>query len=438
MFVVEFIWIDAMAPTDPFSLPFASYAWQCAQKPCDKRGHFSLGWAFNLFEDFQPGEIVAVDKRSNLKHCHAIVAQQIPQVGIPHDELRAALALQGQARLDTVDGEADRDPKNPTVSRVLLHFPGGLGSFSASRLTRVLPSSPQRVLLVNETITYRRLAKTQVGKADGVLEIGSSFGECTQILTKHARAVIGIDNSPELVEESRRRFPFCQIELLNCFERERLQFICTQLQEGTENFKIFVDIGGDRTSTAVCRILVLLDEVLGSSSPLLRGPCLVVVKSERLASAAAESCDTAGNICNLPEWWQSCVVPSSTRQQRKWGMNFTGWQWSAIMKPVNSARAYEFILLDWRISFAADFGLNAFWAPDRLCNMQLTNESSRETLWNLWSSLSCPDHFRISVLKRSQELFVAAHLPTMEPGWRVGTFPQAKSDRHELFIQLYV
>ena len=310
-----------MPPTGPFSLPFASYAWQCAQKPCDKRDHFSLGWAFNLFEDFQPGEIVAVDKRSNLKHCHAIVAQQIPQVGIPHDELRAALALQGQARLDTVE---DRDPKNPTVSRVLLHFPGGLGSFSASRLTRVLPSSPQRVLLVNETITYRRLAKTQVGKADGVLEIGSSFGECTQILTKHARAVIGIDNSPELVEESRRRFPFCQIELLNCFERERLQFICTQLQEGTENFKIFVDIGGDRTSTAVCRILVLLDEVLGSSSPLLRAPCLVVVKSERLASAAAESCDTAGNICNLPEWWQSCVVPSSTRQQRKWGVNFTG------------------------------------------------------------------------------------------------------------------
>ena len=239
MFVEELIWIDAMAPTDPFSLPFASYAWQCAQKPCDKRGHFSLGWAFNLFEDFQPGEIVAVDKRSNLKHCHAIVAQQIPQVGIPHDELRAALALQGQARLDTVDVEADRDPKNRTVSRVLLHFPGGLGSFSASRLTRVLPSSPQRVLLVNETITYRRLAKTQVGKADGVLEIGSSFGECTQILTKHARAVIGIDNSPELVEESRRRFPFCQIELLNCFERERLQFYLYSIARRDREFQDF-------------------------------------------------------------------------------------------------------------------------------------------------------------------------------------------------------
>ena len=289
-----------------FSLPFATHLWQCAQRPCDKRG-FSPGWAGNLFEDFRPGEVVAVDLRSNLKHCHARVADMVGIApGLQHDELCAGLARRCQA------------------GRILLHLPESVenvASFSTSRLTRVLPSTPQRVLVVNETVSYRRLAKTQVGKADGVLEIGSSFGECTQILTKHAKAVVGIDNSQELVEESRRRYPFCQIELLNCFhERERLLELCRELQGGTENFKIFVDIGGDRSSTAVCRILSFLDEVLNSvPSPLV--PCLVVVKCQGLSEAAAACSDPMGNISGVSgDWWQTCAVPSSTRQQRKWGV----------------------------------------------------------------------------------------------------------------------
>ena len=143
-----------------FSLPFATHLWQCAQRPCDKRG-FSPGWAGNLFEDFRPGEVVAVDLRSNLKHCHARVADMVGIApGLQHDELCAGLARRCQA------------------GRILLHLPESVenvASFSTSRLTRVLPSTPQRVLVVNETVSYRRLAKTQVGKADGVLEIGSSF-----------------------------------------------------------------------------------------------------------------------------------------------------------------------------------------------------------------------------------------------------------------------
>ena len=287
-----------------FSLPFFTHLWQCAQRPCDKRGHFSPGWAGNLFgPDFHPGEVVAVDLRSNLKHCHARVAENVAAPGL-HDELSAGLARRsGRILLHVPDESVEKSVEN-------------VASFSISRLTRVLPSTPHRVLVVNETVSYRRLAKTQVGKTDGVLEIGSSFGECTQILTKHAKAVVGIDNSQELVEESRRRYPFCRIELLNCFEREGLLELCRELQEGTENFKIFLDIGGDRSSTAVCRILAFLDEVLNSVPSLV--PCLVVVKCQGLSKAAAACSDPMGNISG--DWWQTCAVPSSTRQQRKWGV----------------------------------------------------------------------------------------------------------------------
>ncbi|CAK9054924.1 unnamed protein product [Durusdinium trenchii] len=271
--------------------PFSQYLWQCAQSPEEKPGTFFPDWAYNL-KAFIPGAIVAVDKRSNLKHCHATVVTDISLCcGLGEDELCKALSTFKHPRRE---GEWMGDDPG----RLLLEFSEAVrGYISVSRLTRVLPCSPARVLIVNETVSYRRLAKTQVGKVDGVLEIGSSFGECTQILTKHAAAVIGIDNSQELVEESRRRYPFCRIELLNCFQDPlQLQRLCSQLQDRCENFKIFVDIGGERSSTAVCRILVLLDEVVRGS---LCAPCLVVVKCKSLSAAAAASCDERATICIL-------------------------------------------------------------------------------------------------------------------------------------------
>ncbi|CAK9078438.1 unnamed protein product [Durusdinium trenchii] len=203
--------------------PFSQYLWQCAQSPEEKPGTFFPDWAYNL-KAFIPGAIVAVDKRSNLKHCHATVVTDISLCcGLGEDELCKALSTFKHPRRE---GEWMGDDPG----RLLLEFSEAVrGYISVSRLTRVLPCSPARVLIVNETVSYRRLAKTQVGKVDGVLEIGSSFGECTQILTKHAAAVIGIDNSQELVEESRRRYPFCRIELLNCFQDPlQLQRLCSQ------------------------------------------------------------------------------------------------------------------------------------------------------------------------------------------------------------------
>ena len=288
-----------------FSLPFASYLWQCAQRPCDRRGDFHPAWALRHLEEFHKGDVVAVDLRSNLKHCHAQIEGFSSTFSSRHDELCAALAK----------------------DKVLLRGENGeVMSFSMSRLTRVLPNSPRRVLIVNETVSYRRLAKTQVAKSDGVLEIGSSYGECTQILTKHAKTVVGIDNSQELVEESRQRYPFCRIEFLNCFEREGLVKLCCELQEETEDFKVFLDIGGDRSSTAVCRLLTFLDEVFDGKD-LKKPPSLLVVKSQSLSAAAAASCDAMG-VTMSGDWWHSCALPNSTRQQRKWGVAYNEQIWA--------------------------------------------------------------------------------------------------------------
>lgn len=50
-----------------------------------------------------------------------------------------------------------------------------------------------RVLLCYSTVQYRLLAKTQVGWDDHVVELGSSFGLCTEILASRAASVVGFE-----------------------------------------------------------------------------------------------------------------------------------------------------------------------------------------------------------------------------------------------------
>ena len=112
--------------------PFQYYLWQCAQSPLEKPGAFSPFWG-PILKEFSPGgsngnveifviacvsyllmvfrnlllqacnitpswtgSIVAVDKRSNLKHCHAVVAdlQTLHRPCLHHDELLSALRWQ--------------------------------------------------------------------------------------------------------------------------------------------------------------------------------------------------------------------------------------------------------------------------------------------------------------------------------------------------------
>ena len=90
------------------------------------------------------------------------------------------------------------------------------------------------------------------------------------------------------------------------------------MQTEASNFKMFVDIGGDRMTSVVCQALILLNSFWSGSAPQLQQPSLVVVKSEGLAAAAALHCDSESSICDLLDWWPRCArPPPSTRQRKK-------------------------------------------------------------------------------------------------------------------------
>ncbi|CAK9114133.1 Uncharacterized protein SCF082_LOCUS52875 [Durusdinium trenchii] len=145
----------------------------------------------------------------------------------------------------------------------------------------------RRLLVLNDTVCYRRLAKSHATKADSVLEIGSSLGECTAVLSSHAAAVLGIEVSEALVEESRQRFPALSFEWLDCFqEPERLQRYCEQLR-CSGDLKLWLDIGGDRSSEDVLRLLSGLVEP---------PPVLVVVKCQQLVQDLADHVALDGTV----------------------------------------------------------------------------------------------------------------------------------------------
>eukprot|EP00439_Symbiodinium_sp_Y106_P005708 s10251_g1.t1 len=145
-------------------LPFLSHVWQCAQTPLERRGDFFPGWAVEL-NTFAPGDVVFLDTGSTARHHHAVVVSRPEESGVicpalRHDELVAGLS---------------RRTSFPQDCEVALQIDGLLVHVPCRRLVRVLP--PPRVLVVHDTFSYRRLARTQAGQDDGVLELGSSLGE---------------------------------------------------------------------------------------------------------------------------------------------------------------------------------------------------------------------------------------------------------------------
>jgi len=85
-----------------------------------------------------------------------------------------------------------------TTTTITITTSSGSGSPTA---TTTSTSSSLTAVVCASTEDYRRLARSQVVKADRVLEIGSSTGECTAVLAQHAGSVVGVDNSQQLVRE---------------------------------------------------------------------------------------------------------------------------------------------------------------------------------------------------------------------------------------------
>lgn len=71
---------------------------------------------------------------------------------------------------------------------------------SARGLCHHLDGSGTAVLAVN---LFTAFALMQVTSSDVVLELGCSYGMCTNMLAEHAAHVTGIDNSEEVVAEVR-------------------------------------------------------------------------------------------------------------------------------------------------------------------------------------------------------------------------------------------
>ncbi|CAE7363365.1 unnamed protein product [Symbiodinium sp. CCMP2456] len=145
-------------------LPFLSHVWQCAQTPLERRGDFFPGWAVEL-NAFAPGDVVFLDTGSTAGHHHAVVVSRPEESGVSssalqHDELVVGLSRRTMPQQN---------------HEVALQIDGLLVRVPCRRLVRVVP--PRRVLVVHDTFSYRRLARTQVGQDDGVVELGSSLGE---------------------------------------------------------------------------------------------------------------------------------------------------------------------------------------------------------------------------------------------------------------------
>lgn len=187
-------------------------------------------------------------------------------------------------------------------------------------MARVLPPSRLKVLLMADTTSFRRMAKTQVGPRDAVLEVGSALGDCTRILACHAAACVGVDLSEGFVKEARRLQPQCRFEWLDFFEEpDRLDALWAELC-GLGRLKVFVDIGGDRAAADVCRVLAALGRVAAEEPA--RRPALVVVKSRELAAAAeGAACDERGVLLDAASWWEAAARPplprSSLQEKRK-------------------------------------------------------------------------------------------------------------------------
>lgn len=197
------------------------------------------------------------------------------------------------------------------------------------------PRVPGRFLMeiVAGTDAYRRLAG-RVLASDHVIEIGCSWGHCTEILAQHAAEVLGLDCSRACVEVASKRVlgagvRFERVDALAFPERLlslgqpvgiRQAKLTAGNSDGCQNMNLqhlidiglvpadllhfkgrprsrpfgcaFVDIGGSRCIKDVVQLLTLVEESLC--------PEFIVVKSEELAQSAEEALQSGSEAV----WWE--------------------------------------------------------------------------------------------------------------------------------------
>ncbi|KAK9707725.1 hypothetical protein K7432_010021 [Basidiobolus ranarum] len=218
---------------------------------------------------FSPGDEVFVWLRSDKNTGRATVISPVS-------------SAENESSLDTTTSQDNSTASHTNgLERIPVRYHSDSSTYLANpcRLSPVYPritSSGTTIILCPHTNEYRRLARSQVTQTDNVLEIGSSYGICTDILSQHCGLVIGLETSPTLIIESRRRFPHCTFEGLDVLHNPgRVQ---TLISERKINIA-FVDIGGNRDAESVVKVIQFL---LGTT-PRVES---IVVKSEALFALA--------------------------------------------------------------------------------------------------------------------------------------------------------
>lgn len=290
--------------------PFPDHEWWCVQGPTAKRGDFLEGDSLL----FPSPDVIGGSERDAAWSggCSWTCAEEL---------IAPLRALAQSARTESVFGR-------PCM--------------------RVLSAPPGRVLIVTDTVCFRRLAKGQVGLGDAVLEVGSSLGECTHILHCRASVAVGIDVAGDLVQESQRRYPECRFEWLDCFEEpQRLADLCRELA-ACGSLKLFVDVGGDRTTADVCRVLECLADSVETP------PALIVIKARSLAASASQF--GGGQLRDTAAWWLRAAEPGaegSARQKKKKLARARKAKWEAASEEDwNSFRDYR---AQWEVADEKSF-----------------------------------------------------------------------------------
>ncbi|GLC52476.1 hypothetical protein PLESTB_000633500 [Pleodorina starrii] len=113
----------------------------------------------------------------------------------------------------------------------------------------------QRVLLCHSTTHYRTCAASVVNWGDAVLEVGSHEGECTWLLSRRCRYIVGVDKSPATVAAARRRYPELRFEEVDGFDVPALKALGPP--DGSGFSVVLVDIGGIASLSTVAALVGL-------------------------------------------------------------------------------------------------------------------------------------------------------------------------------------
>jgi Methyltransferase domain len=156
---------------------------------------------------FSPGQRVLVRLKSGRDRASGlgVVARTPEQLALPPDS-----AWAGRYLVKFVCGNCQAHVR-PERMQALLEV-GGEASGGSSSSSSGSDDRPL-LLITAHTLDYRRLARSMVRSSDSVLELGCSYGCATSTLAQHAAAVLGVDNSQEVVDEARRRYPGLRFEV---------------------------------------------------------------------------------------------------------------------------------------------------------------------------------------------------------------------------------